>query len=243
MAGLETAAALDRAVVRGEPFAAELATVKALGAAAALAPLEPFAASGLPSAGTLARELVALTPALAQAAGGAPRESGWFDRLAANADGILEQIAQEYGVSTFEVVRNLPDDHATIVPGEHFGDLMEALTGWGEVLFIVHTPDIVLECEGTLPPGTFGRGYYNLHGDSPIGGHIKAENCRHVAFVARETLALFGAERCLFGSNFPIEKLWTSYAALVAAHRAGVPAADHDRVFNKTARRVYRLGQ
>ena len=35
------------------------------------------------------------------------------------------------------------------------------------------------------PPGTFGRGYFNLHGDSPIGGHIKAENCRHVAFVAR----------------------------------------------------------
>ena len=34
-------------------------------------------------------------------------------------------------------------------------------------------------------PGTFGRGYFNLHGDSPIGGHIKAENCRHVAFVAR----------------------------------------------------------
>lgn len=106
-------------------------------------------------------------------------------RLAVNADGILEQIAAEYGVSTFEVVRNLPEDHATIVPGEHFGDLMEALTGWGEVLFIVHTPDIVLECEGSLPPGTFGRGYYNLHGDSPIGGHIKAENCRHIVFVAR----------------------------------------------------------
>ena len=26
-----------------------------------------------------------------------------------------------------------------------------------------------------------------------------------------ETVALFGAERCLFGSNFPIEKLWTGY--------------------------------
>jgi putative heme utilization carrier protein HutX len=106
-------------------------------------------------------------------------------RLASNADGILEQIAQEYGVSTFEVVRNLPGDHASIVPGEHFGDIMEALTGWGAVLFIVHTPDIVLECEGPLPPGTFGRGYFNLNGDSPIGGHIKAENCRHIAFVAR----------------------------------------------------------
>ena len=31
---------------------------------------------------------------------------------------------------------------------------------------------------------------------------------------------MFGAERCLFGSNFPIEKLWTGYRELVDAHRA-----------------------
>ena len=28
---------------------------------------------------------------------------------------------------------------------------------------------------------------------------------------------VFGPERCLFGSNFPIEKLWTSYAELLSA--------------------------
>jgi predicted TIM-barrel fold metal-dependent hydrolase len=38
-----------------------------------------------------------------------------------------------------------------------------------------------------------------------------------------DTLALFGADRCLFGSNFPIEKLWTTYPELFAAHRAAVP--------------------
>jgi predicted TIM-barrel fold metal-dependent hydrolase len=26
----------------------------------------------------------------------------------------------------------------------------------------------------------------------------------------RKWLNVFGAERCLFGSNFPVEKLWTS---------------------------------
>lgn len=78
---------------------------------------------------------------------------------------------------------------------------------------------------------------------SGLGTFVRRNDPAHVAFVAGETLALFGAERCLFGSNFPIEKLWTSYAALVAAHRAGVPATDHDHVFNRTARRVYRLGQ
>ena len=107
------------------------------------------------------------------------------ERLRRNPDGILEQVAREYGVSTFEVVRTLPAEHCAVVPGSRFERILQALTDWGEVLFIVHTPDIVLECAGTIPPGSIGRGYFNLHGDSPISGHIKADNCAHIAFVAR----------------------------------------------------------
>lgn len=107
------------------------------------------------------------------------------ERLAQSADGVLEQIARDYKVSTFEVVQALPAEHRDIVPGTRFEEIMQALTAWGEVLFIVHTPDIVLECAGTIPPGSFARGYYNLHGNSPIGGHLKAESCAHIAFVSR----------------------------------------------------------
>jgi putative heme utilization carrier protein HutX len=106
-------------------------------------------------------------------------------RLALNADVILEQIAREYGVSTLEVVRNLLPDHRSVVDGSGFESVMQDVTTWGDILFIVHTPDIVLECSGPLPPGTFGRGYYNVHGESPIGGHIRAENCAAIAFVSR----------------------------------------------------------
>lgn len=63
--------------------------------------------------------------------------------------------------------------------------------------------------------------------------------------IVRETVASFGADRCLYGSNFPIEKLWTDYAALLAAHRAAVAdlgEAERDAVFRGTATRVYRLG-
>ena len=66
----------------------------------------------------------------------------------------------------------------------------------------------------------------------------------HVARITAETVKLFGPERCLFGSNFPIEKLWTDYAALIAAHRdAARPLGDGAMraIFNDTARRVYRL--
>jgi predicted TIM-barrel fold metal-dependent hydrolase len=37
--------------------------------------------------------------------------------------------------------------------------------------------------------------------------------------VVEEAVGLFGPARCMFGSNFPIEKLWTSYAALVDTMR------------------------
>ncbi|WP_296573111.1 amidohydrolase family protein [Phreatobacter sp.] len=76
---------------------------------------------------------------------------------------------------------------------------------------------------------------------SGLGTFLRRNDPGHVAMVVRETLALFGAERCLFGSNFPIEKLWTTYAALLDAHRAAVPAGDHAAVFSSTAKRVYRL--
>ena len=59
------------------------------------------------------------------------------------------------------------------------------MAGWGPILFIVHTSDLVLECEGPLPRGSYGRGYFNLHGESPIGGHIRASRCREIAFVSR----------------------------------------------------------
>ncbi|KUF09829.1 amidohydrolase family protein [Pseudoponticoccus marisrubri] len=65
-----------------------------------------------------------------------------------------------------------------------------------------------------------------------------------IAWLTTETVTLFGAERCLWGSNFPIEKLWTGYDALIAAHRAaagGLSAAERQAIFNDTACRVYRL--
>jgi predicted TIM-barrel fold metal-dependent hydrolase len=78
---------------------------------------------------------------------------------------------------------------------------------------------------------------------SGLGTFQRRNDPEQIAFIAGETLALFGAERCLFGSNFPIEKLWTTYAELIAAHRAAVPEAAQKAVFNETARRVYRLGR
>ena len=63
--------------------------------------------------------------------------------------------------------------------------------------------------------------------------------------VIEETVAMFGADRCMFGSNFPVEKLWTSYADLVAVMAECLaPLGDRERaaIWSETCARVYRLG-
>jgi len=79
---------------------------------------------------------------------------------------------------------------------------------------------------------------------SALGTFIHRNDAAHVAAIVRETVALFGAQRTLFGSNFPIEKLWTTYPELIAAHRAAaaqLPDADARALMHDTAMRVYRL--
>lgn len=81
---------LNASVERGAPFIAELAAAKAVAPdAAILAPLEPFATAGVPTATALARELAALTPALAKAVGTPARDGGILDRLKANAEKLV----------------------------------------------------------------------------------------------------------------------------------------------------------
>src|SRR5262245_17635220 len=83
------ATALNAAVERGDAFAAELATVKALGADPKLvATLEPFARAGVPTAATLARQFSALAPSLLQASEPTPRE-GVLGRLQMNAEKLV----------------------------------------------------------------------------------------------------------------------------------------------------------
>lgn len=106
-------------------------------------------------------------------------------RLAEKPDGVLETIAREAGVPTRLVIEALAPGTRLFIGPERFEEVWTHLTGWGEVLFIVHTPNIVLECKGSLPVGSFGHGYYNIHGDSPIGGHIKAAECQAIYVIDR----------------------------------------------------------
>jgi predicted TIM-barrel fold metal-dependent hydrolase len=70
--------------------------------------------------------------------------------------------------------------------------------------------------------------------------------CREelMRFIITETVAVFGADRCLFGSNFPIEKLWTDYATLYRTFRkaiAGLADREQAAILHDTAARLYRI--
>ena len=87
---LSASTALTGAIERGDAFPSELSAVRALGAAPAhLAALEPFAASGVPSALALSRELSALMPTLLAASGTAPAEGSFLQKLQANAERLV----------------------------------------------------------------------------------------------------------------------------------------------------------
>jgi hypothetical protein len=117
--------ALRAAVDRGAPYQAELAVAQALGAdKTATAPLEPFAADGLPNAAALAHEFALLTPSLLQASGAAPRESSFLGNLEAHAQKLVRitPIEAPAGDDPASVIARINIDAAR-------GDIAAALAG------------------------------------------------------------------------------------------------------------------
>ncbi|MFT5181010.1 MAG: L-fuconolactonase, partial [Alphaproteobacteria bacterium] len=58
------------------------------------------------------------------------------------------------------------------------------------------------------------------------------------------TIEQFGVERCLFESNFPVDKLSCSYAVLWNSFKrmtTGYSDAEKAQLYHDTASRVYRL--
>lgn len=113
--------------------------------------------------------------------------------LAEKPDGVLEAIAENRNVPLQAVLGCLEKKAAAAVGAQHFEEIWRNLTLWGAITFVVHTRDGVFECKGAVPPGSLGRGYFNIHGDSPIGGHIRVDRCRSIYFVDRP---FFGKRSC-----------------------------------------------
>ena len=80
---------------------------------------------------------------------------------------------------------------------------------------------------------------------SGLGTFVHACREELMKFIVTETVTRFGADRCLFGSNFPIEKLWTDYGTLYRTFRRAIAdLSDREQaaILHDTAARLYRLG-
>lgn len=59
-----------------------------------------------------------------------------------------------------------------------------------------------------------------------------------------ETIDIFGVDRCLFASNFPVDKLWATYDRTIGAFHAitaDFSPAERRMLFHDNAERIYRL--
>jgi predicted TIM-barrel fold metal-dependent hydrolase len=62
--------------------------------------------------------------------------------------------------------------------------------------------------------------------------------------VALHCIECFGVERSMFGSDFPVSRLWTSFDAIFDGFKAIVrdfSDAEQAALFHDNARRVYRI--
>lgn len=121
------------------------------------------------------------------------------DFLKTEPDGTLEAIAKQYDTTLLEVVKNLPT--YVLASSESFDLIWDTVREWGNVTTLVHTEDVILEFSGELPSGFHRHGYFNLRGKKGMTGHIKAENCTHIALVERKFMGIDTASILLFNSS------------------------------------------
>ncbi len=81
---------------------------------------------------------------------------------------------------------------------------------------------------------------------SGLGTFIRKNDKTHIQQITDQSIDWFGADRCLFGSNFPIEKIWTSYEDLFQAYSEALEGRsdfDQEHVLARTAQAVYRINE
>ncbi|MEM9385751.1 MAG: heme utilization cystosolic carrier protein HutX [Pseudomonadota bacterium] len=98
---------------------------------------------------------------------------------------LLERVAEEFAVTPLEAAQHLPAQHCTLVDGAKLPEILEELSQWGEVMFLVHLPAFIVEVKTSIPAVTAARGYLNFQGGAPLGGHLREDACEAIAFIDR----------------------------------------------------------
>lgn len=102
------------------------------------------------------------------------------------------------------------------------------LAAWREAMArLAEAPNVLVKLSGICVPGRRWTAELN-------------------ASVVLEALRLFGAARCMWASNYPVDGLVAGFAEILSGMRAitaGLPRTDRLAVFHGTASRTYRIAQ
>jgi len=123
--------------------------------------------------------------------------------------------------------------------GAYAGRRKELFEAWRDgVRELASCPNAVVKLGG-MGMTTFGFGFEER--DRPPTSQELADAWRPYVEACIEA---FGAERCMFESNFPVDKVYCSYPVLWNAFKrlaAGCSASEKAALFHDAAARVYRL--
>ncbi len=124
--------------------------------------------------------------------------------------------------------------------GPYAGRRAEVFDAWKPaVAELAACPNVVAKLGGLLMPVN-GFGFHKRERPATSDEIVAATGDWY-----RHALDCFGPSRCMFESNFPVDRQSCSYAVLWNAFKklaAGFSAAEKADLFHDTAARVYRLG-
>lgn len=117
----------------------------------------------------------------------------------------------------------------------------DVLPAWRRgIAAVAACPNVIIKLGG-VGQVRFGFDWYKR--DQPIGSEALAEA---LAPLMQYCIEQFGPNRCMFESNFPVDKISYSYQVLYNAFKRlsqGYSASERTAMFHDTAVRVYRLHQ
>ena len=79
---------------------------------------------------------------------------------------------------------------------------------------------------------------------SGLGTFIHRNDPAFISDITGQCLEWFGTSRCLFGSNYPIERIWTEYKPIVEAFEkaiAQLDEADQVAIMGENAAELYQI--
>lgn len=123
--------------------------------------------------------------------------------------------------------------------GPYAGKADETFRGWSQsIRALAGCPNVVVKLGGL----GMRLGVFDFHKrEAPVSSEVLAAAWKPWIDTCIEA---FGADRCMYESNFPVDKVTCSYAVLWNAFKrlvSGVSAAEKAALFSGTARRTYHL--